>query len=136
MGEKKEIIRGDYDLDAKWDASIDLTVRRVVYSSFAAAFGGLLLFRSPQTRWATIAFGAGVGIGSAYTECSRLFDAPTSKVELPSEASTTKVTLPSGAPTTTVALPSEAPTAKIALPSEAPTAKIALPSEAPTQDSE
>ncbi|CAJ2638410.1 unnamed protein product [Trifolium pratense] len=89
MADNKEIIPRHYDLDAKWDACLDLTVRRFVYSSFAGAFGGLLLFiilivlGSPQTRWASIAFGAGVGIGSAYTECSRLFDGPPTKLALP-----------------------------------------------------
>ncbi|KAK8951506.1 hypothetical protein KSP39_PZI004255 [Platanthera zijinensis] len=29
---------------------------------------------SPITRWASVAFGAGVGIGTAYTECSYIFD--------------------------------------------------------------
>ncbi|CAL5358555.1 unnamed protein product [Camellia sinensis] len=29
---------------------------------------------SPVTRWASVALGAGVGIGSAYTECSYKFD--------------------------------------------------------------
>ncbi|KAJ0603820.1 putative MICOS complex subunit Mic10 protein [Helianthus annuus] len=29
---------------------------------------------SPVTRWASIAFGAGVGIGSAYSDCSQKFD--------------------------------------------------------------
>ncbi|KAL3565528.1 hypothetical protein D5086_033574 [Populus alba] len=33
------------DVNAKWDACLDLSVRRVVYSSLAGAFGGLLLFR-------------------------------------------------------------------------------------------
>ena len=32
------------DVNAKWDACLDLSVRRVVYSSLAGAFGGLLLF--------------------------------------------------------------------------------------------
>ncbi|KAM7509355.1 hypothetical protein LguiA_019808 [Lonicera macranthoides] len=63
-----------FDLNAKWDACLDLGVRRFVYSSMAGAFGGLLLFRSPVTRWAAVAFGAGVGIGSAYTECSQIFE--------------------------------------------------------------
>ncbi|XP_010245518.1 PREDICTED: MICOS complex subunit Mic10-like [Nelumbo nucifera] len=58
-----------FDLNAKWDECLDLTVRRFVYSSLAGAFGGLLLFRNPVTRWASVAFGAGVGIGSAYNEC-------------------------------------------------------------------
>ncbi|KAL3845668.1 hypothetical protein ACJIZ3_003071 [Penstemon smallii] len=67
-------ISAKYDLDAKWDACLDLGVRRFVYSSFAGAFAGLLLFRSPVTRWASVAFGAGVGIGSAYSDCSHKFD--------------------------------------------------------------
>uniref|UniRef100_A0A1J3HXZ6 MICOS complex subunit Mic10 n=1 Tax=Noccaea caerulescens TaxID=107243 RepID=A0A1J3HXZ6_NOCCA len=68
----------DSDVNAKWDACLDLTARRVVYSSLGGAFAGLLFFRSPVTRWASIAFGAGIGIGSAYTDCSRLFDASSS----------------------------------------------------------
>ncbi|GKV35203.1 hypothetical protein SLEP1_g43505 [Rubroshorea leprosula] len=78
MAENKDLLPAKYDVNAKWDACLDLTVRRFVYSSLAGAFGGLLLFRSPVTRWASIAFGAGVGIGSAYTECSRIFDGSTS----------------------------------------------------------
>ncbi|XP_044957277.1 myb-related transcription factor, partner of profilin-like [Hordeum vulgare subsp. vulgare] len=34
-----------YDLDAKWDSCLDLSIRRVAYSSLASAFGGLILFR-------------------------------------------------------------------------------------------
>ncbi|KAF5456896.1 hypothetical protein F2P56_026318 [Juglans regia] len=88
MAEKKEIVPPKYDLDAKWDACLDLTVRRFVYSSLAGAFGGLLLFRTPVTRWASVAFGAGVGIGSAYTDCSRLFDGSPAKVTAPKSAET------------------------------------------------
>ncbi|XP_054811207.1 MICOS complex subunit MIC10 isoform X2 [Prosopis cineraria] len=74
MADNSGTIPPPYDLNAKWDACLDLTIRRFVYSSLSGAFGGLLFFRSPVTRWASVAFGAGVGIGSAYTECSRLFD--------------------------------------------------------------
>ncbi|XP_073117953.1 MICOS complex subunit MIC10 [Elaeis guineensis] len=76
MAEEKKLasIPPRYDLDAKWDACLDLTIRRFFYSSLAGAFSGLLLFRSPTTRWASVAFGAGVGIGRAYTECSYIFD--------------------------------------------------------------
>ncbi|KQK12214.1 uncharacterized protein LOC100840704 [Brachypodium distachyon] len=63
-----------YDLDAKWDACLDLSIRRVAYASLAGVFGGLILFRSPTTRWASVALGAGVGIGAAYTECSYIFN--------------------------------------------------------------
>ncbi|CAN6678708.1 unnamed protein product [Malus baccata var. baccata] len=83
MADSKEIIPPQYDLNAKWDACLDLTVRRFVYSSLGGAFGGLLLFRSPVTRWASVAFGAGVGIGCAYTECSRLFEGSPAKLAAP-----------------------------------------------------
>lgn len=46
------------------------------------------LLGSPVTRWASIAFGAGVGIGSAYTESSRLFDGPPRKLALPEVSET------------------------------------------------
>ncbi|KAL6965450.1 Mitochondrial inner membrane organizing system component [Sarracenia purpurea var. burkii] len=85
MGENKEI-SPQLDLNAKWDACLDLGVRRFVYSSLAGAFSGLLLFRSPVTRWASVAFGAGVGIGSAYTECSYKFDGSPAKLATPKTA--------------------------------------------------
>ncbi|XP_013592114.1 PREDICTED: MICOS complex subunit Mic10-like [Brassica oleracea var. oleracea] len=78
MEERKESVPPEHDVNAKWDACIDLTTRRFVYSSLGGAFAGLLFFRSPVTRWASIAFGAGLGIGSAYTDCSLAFDAPSS----------------------------------------------------------
>ncbi|CAL5417182.1 unnamed protein product [Camellia sinensis] len=83
MGESKQIPPPQFDLNAKWDACMDLTVRRFVYSSFAGAFGGLLLFRSPVTRWAAVTFGAGIGLGSAYTECSYKFDGSPAKLATP-----------------------------------------------------
>jgi hypothetical protein len=85
-------------MDAKWEAAIDLTLRRLVYGSLAGGAAGLLLFRactyndillSPCTsrlhlttnlvdcsslnvggagsRSASLAFGAGAALGSAYT---------------------------------------------------------------------
>jgi hypothetical protein len=33
-------------MDAKWEAAIDLTLRRVVYGSLAGGVAGLLLFRA------------------------------------------------------------------------------------------
>ncbi|WZZ68802.1 hypothetical protein YC2023_080172 [Brassica napus] len=91
MGEKKETVPPEYDVNAKWDACIDLTTRRFVYSSLGGAFAGLLFFRSPVTRWASIAFGAGIGIGSAYTDCSRAFDTPPAIVAETSSVSQTFV---------------------------------------------
>jgi len=72
MGENKPI-SPKFDLDAKYDACLDLSLRRSVYGAAAGALGGLLLFRSPVTRWAAVAFGAGLGIGSAYTDCSHIY---------------------------------------------------------------
>ena len=48
----------------------------------------IIVLGSPVTRWASIAFGAGVGIGSAYAECSRLFDGPPTKLPLPKVSET------------------------------------------------
>ncbi|BBN13727.1 MICOS complex subunit MIC10 [Marchantia polymorpha subsp. ruderalis] len=64
----------DLLLDQKWDAAIDLTLRRVVYSSAGGAAAALTLFRSPTTRWSAIAFGAGIGLGSALRDCSYIFN--------------------------------------------------------------
>ncbi|KAM1078235.1 hypothetical protein ACFX19_025931 [Malus domestica] len=81
MADNKEIIQSPCDVNAKWDACLDLTVRRFVYFSLGGACGGLLLFRSLVSRWASVAFGAGLGIRSAYTECSCLFEgSPTKSV--------------------------------------------------------
>lgn len=46
MAEKKDTVPPDYDVSAKWDACLDLTVRRFVYSSLGGAFAGLLFFSS------------------------------------------------------------------------------------------
>jgi len=62
----------DADYDKKWDECIDITMRRAVYSSLAGLVTGLLLFRSPASRLSTTTFGAGLGLGSAYTDCSRM----------------------------------------------------------------
>ncbi|MQM02854.1 hypothetical protein Taro_035626 [Colocasia esculenta] len=86
MAEENRQVPPQYDLDAKWDACLDLSLRRFVYSSLAGAFGGLLLFRTPVTRWASVAFGAGVGIGSAYTDCSYIFEGSSPK-QFPSKTS-------------------------------------------------
>lgn len=42
----------------------------------------MLMFASgsPVTRWASVAFGAGVGIGSAYSDCSHKFNTSPKKV--------------------------------------------------------
>lgn len=61
------------EYEQQWDATIDLTLRRFVYGSLSGAASALLFFRGPTTRWAAVAFGAGAGIGSAFTESSQMF---------------------------------------------------------------
>ncbi|XP_011623654.1 uncharacterized protein LOC105420699 [Amborella trichopoda] len=60
-------------LDEKWEACLDITLRRSFYSTIAGTLAGLIFFRSPTARWASVAFGAGMGIGSAYSDSSRIF---------------------------------------------------------------
>ncbi|KAJ0795161.1 putative MICOS complex subunit Mic10 protein [Helianthus annuus] len=45
MSKNKEIPPPQYDLNAKWDACLDLGVRRFFYSSATGAFAGLLFFQ-------------------------------------------------------------------------------------------
>ncbi|KAK4391268.1 hypothetical protein Sango_2190100 [Sesamum angolense] len=85
----KAEIPGKYDLNEKWDACLDLGVRRFVYSSFAGAFAGLLLFQGAAVddtsddivgsgkscnTLGICSFWCWVGIGSAYSECSHKFN--------------------------------------------------------------
>ncbi|KAL3156369.1 hypothetical protein ABBQ38_000684 [Trebouxia sp. C0009 RCD-2024] len=63
----------EYYIDEKWDRCIDLTLRRVTYSSLAAGAVALVLLRGGGVRAATTAFGAGFGAGSAYGDCQREF---------------------------------------------------------------
>jgi Domain of unknown function (DUF543) len=44
-GKKKPCPLPQSDLDKKWDSCIDLSIRRVLYSSLAGAFSGLIFFR-------------------------------------------------------------------------------------------
>lgn len=41
-----------------------------------------------MTRWASVAFGAGIGIGSAYAECSNIFDGSPAKSTPPKTSNT------------------------------------------------
>ncbi|CAI9115021.1 OLC1v1015854C1 [Oldenlandia corymbosa var. corymbosa] len=75
-----------YDVNAKWDYCMDLGLRRVFYSTLAGSATGLLLFRSPVTRWASVAFAAGLGVGSAYSDCSHKFEGSAKSTPSVSEA--------------------------------------------------
>lgn len=43
--QEKPIVPSEYNLNAKWDACLDLGVRRFTYFSLIGGFAGLLLFR-------------------------------------------------------------------------------------------
>ncbi|KAK9820110.1 hypothetical protein WJX72_006226 [[Myrmecia] bisecta] len=61
----------EFYIDEKWDACIDLALRRVVYGGLAGGAAALVLFRGGGARAASLAFGTGFGAGSAYTDCQR-----------------------------------------------------------------
>eukprot|EP00890_Picochlorum_soloecismus_P003315 jgi/Picsp_1/3985/NSC_01497-R1_hypothetical protein CHLNCDRAFT_142386 [Chlorella variabilis] len=61
-------------IDEKWDATIDTTLRRVVYGTMAGGLAALTLFRGATARAAVTAFGAGFGAGSSYFENQELFE--------------------------------------------------------------
>ena len=48
----------ELSMDAKWEAAIDLTLRRLVYGSLAGGAAGLLLFRActPRAYFDTLLF--------------------------------------------------------------------------------
>ncbi|KAL8459709.1 hypothetical protein ACS0TY_036159 [Phlomoides rotata] len=80
VDESKGVIPANYEFIEKWDSFLDLGLRRLAYFSLAGAVTGRFLFRSPATRWASVAFGAGLGIGSAYSECSHTLDGSSPKL--------------------------------------------------------
>jgi len=63
----------ELQLDAKWEAAIDVTLRRVVYGCIGGTTMALLMCRGTTARAAVSAFGVGVGVGSAYEDAAKLF---------------------------------------------------------------
>jgi inner membrane organizing system protein 1 len=63
----------ELQLDAKWEAAIDVTLRRVVYGCIGGTTMAFLMCRGTTARAAVSAFGAGVGVGSAYEDAAKLF---------------------------------------------------------------
>ena len=49
----------ELSMDAKWEAAIDLTLRRLVYGSLAGGAAGLMLFRAFPSRLHTERPGVG-----------------------------------------------------------------------------
>jgi inner membrane organizing system protein 1 len=59
-------------VNEQYDLCIDLTLRRFVYGSLTGLATAVLMFRGRATRSSAVAFGAGVGLGSAYADCSHI----------------------------------------------------------------
>mmetsp|Transcript_15653 Transcript_15653/g.27038 ORF Transcript_15653/g.27038 Transcript_15653/m.27038 type:complete len:86 (+) Transcript_15653:67-324(+) len=57
----------------KWDAAIERTLTKLFYGALGGGAAGLLLCRSKAGRVASLAFGAGVGVGHAYFETQEDF---------------------------------------------------------------
>ena len=49
----------ELSMEAKWEAAIDLTLRRLVYGSLAGGAAGLMLFRTSPTQLRTATRGVG-----------------------------------------------------------------------------
>lgn len=60
------------EMEEQYDKCMDLSLRRFLFGSLVGLASALLMFRSPTKRWASIAFGAGVGCGSAYADSMRI----------------------------------------------------------------
>jgi inner membrane organizing system protein 1 len=71
--EQKQRRPSELQLDAKWEAAIDVTLRRVVYGCIGGTTMALLMCRGTTARAAVSAFGVGVGVGSAYEDAAKLF---------------------------------------------------------------
>ncbi len=63
----------ELQLDAKWEAAIDVSLRRIVYGAIGGTTLAMLMCRGSTARTAVAAFGIGIGVGSAYEDASKLF---------------------------------------------------------------
>ncbi|CAL6270218.1 unnamed protein product [Bathycoccus prasinos] len=66
----------ELQLDAKWEAAIDVSLRRIVYGAIGGTTLAMLMCRGTTARTAVAAFGIGIGVGSAYEDASKLFNLP------------------------------------------------------------
>merc|ERR1711865_274063 len=61
----------EFQMDEKIDRCVDITLRRFVYGTVGGMVAAALLCRGASSRSAAVAFGAGAGLGSAYTDCAK-----------------------------------------------------------------
>jgi|MDTE01.2.fsa_nt_gb hypothetical protein len=59
--------------DVAVERAVDVGLRRACYGALAGTLAAATLVRGPRARVAALAFGVGVGVGSAYEEAQRAF---------------------------------------------------------------
>lgn len=60
--------------DEKWKETVDLTLRRLVYSLAGGTIVTVTMFRGCTTRWSIIIFGAGLGLGLSLRDASDVLE--------------------------------------------------------------
>jgi len=61
-----------FHIDERWDAAIDLTLRRVTLGAVLGAVSAIVLFRSPTARASMLSLGIGFGAGTAFEQSQAL----------------------------------------------------------------
>ena len=59
--------------DVAVERSVDVGLRRACYGALAGGASAFIFLRGPRARVAALAFGVGVGVGSAYEDAQRAF---------------------------------------------------------------
>jgi len=59
--------------DVAVERAVDVGLRRACYGALAGGASAMLFLRGPRARVAALAFGVGVGVGSAYEDAQRAF---------------------------------------------------------------
>lgn len=61
-----------FHIDERWDAAIDLTLRRLTLGAILGGVSAIVLFRSPTARASVLSLGIGFGAGTAFEQSQAL----------------------------------------------------------------
>ena len=59
--------------DVAVERAVDVGLRRACYGALAGGASAVIFLRGPRARVAALAFGVGVGVGSAFEDAPRAF---------------------------------------------------------------